>query len=90
MSKIQFGQDMQSAKWDPVSNVWAITTKAASFSCKFVVFATGPMHVPKFPDIPGLGAFPGHVFHSCEWNHSVDLKGKKVAVIGSGASAIQV
>ncbi|NED06013.1 NAD(P)/FAD-dependent oxidoreductase, partial [Streptomyces sp. SID6648] len=52
--------------------------------------ATGPLSDPKVPDIPGLDSFPGKVFHSARWDHDYDLTGKRVAMIGTGASAIQI
>ena len=55
-----------------------------------VVSATGPLTEPKLPDIPGLADFPGKVFHSAQWDHDYDLEGKRVAVVGTGASAIQI
>ena len=54
-----------------------------------VIFATGPITEPQTPAIPGLEAFKGEMFHSATWNHDYDLHGKRVAVIGTGASAIQ-
>src|SRR6185295_19075133 len=58
-------------------------------SAQFIVLAIGPLHVPNFPKLNGIESFSGSAFHSAEWDHSVDLTGKKVAVIGTGASAIQ-
>ena len=55
-----------------------------------VIAATGPLSTPSRPDIPGLDTFPGEVFHSARWDHRADLAGKRVAVIGTGASAIQI
>jgi cation diffusion facilitator CzcD-associated flavoprotein CzcO len=53
------------------------------------VWGTGPLHIPSMPDIEGLDGFRGRVFHSSQWDHDHDLRGKRVAVIGTGASAIQ-
>jgi cation diffusion facilitator CzcD-associated flavoprotein CzcO len=88
---------MLTTTWNKAQLLWHISCKGGAgganattdYTCKFVIFATGPMHVPRFPNIPGLDKFAGKVFHSCEWDHSVDLASKRVAVIGSGASAIQ-
>lgn len=60
-----------------------------ALTARFLVAAAGPWDTPKVPDIPGLADFPGEVFHSARWNHDYDLVGKRVAVIGSGASAVQ-
>jgi cation diffusion facilitator CzcD-associated flavoprotein CzcO len=54
-----------------------------------VVLAVGPLNVPSIPKLNGIESFTGQSFHSAQWDHSVDLTGKKVAVIGTGASAIQ-
>ncbi|MBJ22741.1 MAG: NAD(P)/FAD-dependent oxidoreductase [bacterium] len=56
----------------------------------FVIAATGVLHVPSYPDIEGLGSFEGETFHSARWNHDFDLKGKRVGVIGTGSTAIQI
>jgi cation diffusion facilitator CzcD-associated flavoprotein CzcO len=56
---------------------------------RVVIAGMGPLHQPSFPELPGLGRFEGKAFHSAQWDHSYDLKGKRVAVIGTGASAIQ-
>jgi cation diffusion facilitator CzcD-associated flavoprotein CzcO len=91
---------MVDAHWDDGAKMWTLLmrSKAAedntktrdyTIATKFLIVATGPMHVPKFPDIKGLDNFPGQVFHSASWRHDIELKGKHVAVIGSGASAIQ-
>ncbi len=61
-----------------------------SYSADLVVSATGPLSDPKVPDVPGLDTFPGEVFHSARWDHDYDLRGKRVAVVGTGASAIQI
>ena len=55
-----------------------------------VIAAAGPLSAPSLPDVPGLDAFPGEVFHSARWDHRADLAGKQVAVVGTGASAIPI
>ncbi|MBO0776627.1 MAG: NAD(P)/FAD-dependent oxidoreductase, partial [Actinobacteria bacterium] len=55
-----------------------------------LISAAGPLSEPAVPDVPGLGTFPGEVFHSARWNHGYDLTGRRVAVVGTGASAIQL
>ena len=54
-----------------------------------MIAAAGPWNQPLVPDIPGLDGFAGEVFHSSRWNHDYDLSGKRVAVVGTGASAVQ-
>ncbi len=84
---IRFNHDVISLKW--CKTYWRITTKTKTFKARFVVVATGPMHHATIPKIPGIEGFKGHVFHSSKWDHSIDFTARRVAVIGSGASAIQ-
>lgn len=85
----RFGVEMISAAWDPSEELWRLATTQGEFTARFVVAAAGPWNEPLLPDIPGLADFEGEVFHSARWNHDYDLAGKRVAVIGSGASAVQ-
>ena len=85
----RFGVEMTSAQWDETTQQWCLETSAGSLSARFLVSAAGPWDAPQVPDVPGLADFPGEVFHSARWNHDYDLSGKRVAVIGSGASAVQ-
>jgi cation diffusion facilitator CzcD-associated flavoprotein CzcO len=83
----RFGTEMLSAEWDGA--LWRITTSDGALTARFLVGAAGPWDAPKIPDFPGLADFPGAVFHSAQWDHDYDLTGKRVAVIGTGASAVQ-
>ena len=65
-------------------------TPERSIVAQFLISGAGALHIPRLPDIEGLAEFKGPAFHSAEWDHSVDLIGKRVAVIGTGASAIQI
>ncbi|MFF4368569.1 flavin-containing monooxygenase [Streptomyces sp. NPDC001594] len=87
---IRFGHEVLMMRWDTEELRWEIDTSAGSFTADVVVSATGPLSDPKMPEIPGLDEFPGKVFHSARWDHDYDLTGKRVAVIGTGASAIQI
>jgi cation diffusion facilitator CzcD-associated flavoprotein CzcO len=87
--KIRFNTEMFEAEWLPNEKRWSITTSAGEFRSQFVIFATGPLTDANIPEVNGLEDFSGEVFHSAQWNHDVDLEGKRVAVIGTGASAIQ-
>jgi cation diffusion facilitator CzcD-associated flavoprotein CzcO len=70
---------------------WEITTAGAgTFRARFVINASGPLSTPVIPPFPGRERFRGPAFHTNDWDHSVDLRGKRVAIIGSGASAAQV
>ncbi len=89
MQQVQTGADVQSAAWDEAAQRWRIETTNGNFSAQAVISATGPWSEPVFPSVPGLDAFEGQVFHSSRWNHDHDLGGERVAVIGTGASAVQ-
>ncbi|MFF4834647.1 flavin-containing monooxygenase [Streptomyces sp. NPDC001315] len=87
---IRFGAEVQRMTWNPQELRWDIETAAGAFSADVVVSATGPLSDPRIPDLPGLNSFPGKVFHSSRWDHDHDLRGKRVAMVGTGASAIQI
>ena len=87
---IKFGKEVTRAEFDDTSTLWRITTAdGESFTSQHVVAGTGGLHIPSYPEILGLSEFKGQVMHSATWDHNVDLKDKKVVVIGTGASAIQ-
>ena len=88
--RIRFSTEVLSAAWDEAEAVWSLDTSAGPVTADFVVGASGPLSQPSLPDIRGLGDFEGAVFHSGAWNHDHDLAGKRVAVIGTGASAVQI
>ena len=89
LGRIRLGQELTEARWDSRKNQWRLQTHAGVLWTRFVVMACGPMHVPVLPRVPGLDTFTGVHFHSSRWDHGYDIRGKRVAVIGSGASAIQ-
>ena len=66
------------------------TRDGRTFCARFVILGPGPLSNPKIPDFEGRDTFEGHSFHSNAWDHDYDLAGKRVAVIGSGASAAQI
>ncbi|GAA2060425.1 NAD(P)/FAD-dependent oxidoreductase [Streptomyces albiaxialis] len=82
--------EVQQMMWDAEELHWRVETSRGSLTADVVVSATGPLSAPKTPDIPGLDTFEGKVVHSATWDHDYDLRGKRVAVIGTGASAIQI
>ncbi len=87
---IRLNTRMAEAVWDAAAAVWRITTAdGATIRSRVLVSAVGALHVPKYPDIPGMEKFAGPAFHSTWWDSNVQLEGKRVAVIGTGASAIQ-
>jgi cation diffusion facilitator CzcD-associated flavoprotein CzcO len=85
--KIRLGCEVKTARWD--GEAWDIETSAGPLRARVLVSATGPLVEPKIPPFPGLDRFAGPAFHSAHWDHSVDLAGKRVAAVGTGASAIQ-
>lgn len=86
---IEFDNELERAAWDNEHQLWRLDTSSGQYLSRTVVFATGPITESKIPPIPGLDSFTGEMFHSARWNHDYDLTGKRVAVIGTGASAIQ-
>lgn len=77
------------AQWRPDDARWHVETTRDRYRARFLISAAGPWHEPSVPDLPGLAGFPGTVFHSSRWRHDHDLSGARVAVVGSGASAVQ-
>ncbi|GAB3928449.1 NAD(P)/FAD-dependent oxidoreductase [Kribbella albertanoniae] len=84
---LRFGVELLRASWDPVRAVWSLETSSGPLEARVLITATGPWHEPLMPSIPG--SFAGPIFHSSRWDHAVSLAGKRVAVIGTGASAVQ-
>ncbi|GAB3832163.1 flavin-containing monooxygenase [Kribbella italica] len=84
---IRFGHAVQSAHW--VDDRWLIHTNQGDFTAEILLSGMGPLAEPSYPKLNGIESFEGEVFHSAQWNHDLDLSGRKVAVIGTGASAIQ-
>jgi cation diffusion facilitator CzcD-associated flavoprotein CzcO len=88
---IRFHSEVAGAEFDEVTGHWNVELSGGEYvSAKYVISGCGPLNRPAFPNIDGLESFEGDLFHTSEWDHSVDLRGKKVAVVGTGASAIQV
>lgn len=88
---IRFNSEVASADFDDTSGKWTVTTvDGAITTADLLILATGQLSRPKIANVPGLDTFHGPSFHSAQWNHDVDLTDKKVVVVGSGASAIQV
>ncbi|MFE6617341.1 flavin-containing monooxygenase [Amycolatopsis sp. NPDC057786] len=87
--KIRFGVELTGATWDETERRWHVHTKSGEFEAQFLVSGVGGLHIPQVPQLPGIEKFKGQTWHSAQWNHEYDLRGKKVAVVGTGASAIQ-
>jgi cation diffusion facilitator CzcD-associated flavoprotein CzcO len=88
--RIRTSTDVLSARWDEARDTWVLETTAGTHEANVLVTACGQLSVPTVPPIPGLDSFAGPAFHTARWRHDVDLTGKRVAVIGTGCSAIQV
>lgn len=86
---IRWNNQLLNATWNDDEQRWYISTTQAHFTADFLILGYGPLSEPSLPSIPGLERFEGVLFHSAQWNHDYDLTGKRVAVIGTGASAIQ-
>jgi cation diffusion facilitator CzcD-associated flavoprotein CzcO len=87
---IKLGRKLRQAVWDDTAECWrAETEDGLQIEAQIFVSAVGALHVPHYPELPGLHNFQGPAFHSAQWDHSVDLTGKTVAVVGTGASSVQ-
>lgn len=88
--RIRFRHEVRAAAWDDEGACWRIDTQGGTYTADFLVTAAGALSEPNVPDLPGLDGFRGRVFHSATWDESVSLDGLRVAVVGTGASAIQI
>lgn len=89
--KVRCATEITAAAWDEADGRWALTDRdGRRYRARVLVSAVGLFHTPSVPDIPGLAEFGGTVLHSARWDHAHDLDGERVAVVGTGASAIQV
>ena len=89
--KIRFGQEVGRMAFDEADGCWTVfTADGPSWRARSVIMAAGGLANPSYPNIPGLETFEGHRIHSARWDHDYDFKGKRVGVIGTGASAVQV
>ena len=86
---VRFETELQLAEWDESQGRWLIETSQGALSADVLITAQGPLSEPLVPELPGLDSFGGTIFHSARWDHDHDLAGERVAVIGTGASAIQ-
>lgn len=88
---IRFGQNVEAVAFDEAEGVWNVsTTGGEPFKARSVVMASGPLSNASFPKMPGIERYEGHKIHSARWDHEYDFRGKRVAVIGTGASGIQI
>jgi cation diffusion facilitator CzcD-associated flavoprotein CzcO len=87
---IRYRHEVTGADWDDQARLWRIQTSAGELTAELLIAAPGPLSDPKLPDIPGIERFEGKIFHSARWDHEHSLHGERVAVIGTGASSIQL
>lgn len=90
LDRFRFGVTVEDAAWDEADQVWQVATDHGTVSADVLVTGSGGLSEPRLPDIEGIESFGGRIFHSARWDHDADLTGKRVAVIGTGASAIQI
>ena len=86
---VRFNTEVEHARWDGDEQRWAIETSNGQLTADVLIAAQGPLSDPSLPAVPGIDTFEGTAFHSARWDHDHDLTGERVAVIGTGASAIQ-
>ncbi len=86
----QFGEELLEARWDAGHARWALRTTTLELTASVLIDGSGSLVDPSLPAIPGLDRFAGALFHSARWDHGQELSGKRVAVIGTGASAVQI
>ncbi len=89
-SHLRLGTKVERAVFDEGADVWRVHTDRGEVVARFLIAAVGPLDQPKNPDIPGIETFAGKVVHTARWDHGHELRGERVAVIGTGASGLQV
>ncbi|MFM8305151.1 MAG: flavin-containing monooxygenase [Actinomycetota bacterium] len=93
--RIRFGTEVTDATYDETTGLWSVAVRTAdgvtdTIDARFVISAVGSLNRPKLPDIPGRDEFAGPSFHSARWDHSVDHRGTRFALVGAGASGFQI
>ncbi|MFC8528341.1 flavin-containing monooxygenase [Nocardia sp. NPDC057227] len=89
LRNIEFRTELEDARWDEEAALWRVETSRGQRTADFLISAAGVFAEAKYPNLPGLETFEGTAFHSLHWDHDHDLTGERVAVIGTGASAVQ-
>ena len=91
---IRFNTHLESARWDEIEKVWHLQIAeddgVETLTSRFVISASGLFSTPKLPDIPGIDSFQGKMFHTTDWDHSYDLRNKRIALIGTGSTGTQL
>ncbi|WP_052056803.1 flavin-containing monooxygenase [Rhodococcoides fascians] len=86
----RFGAEMLDARWDDTTEKWTVTTPTGEYVGRHLILATGHLTDPKLPELPGIDTFAGDIVHSARWDSSIEWNDKRVGVVGSGASAVQI
>jgi cation diffusion facilitator CzcD-associated flavoprotein CzcO len=86
---IRYRHEAHNGQWDESAQLWRVKTAGGELTARYLVLGAGALAEPRLPDLPGLESFQGAVFHSATWDHDFDLTGKRVAVVGTGSSAVQ-
>ncbi len=88
---MRFNAEVESSTFDPAAHVWVTTLKGGDvLTSRYLVLATGGLTIPKLPDIEGIESFKGKKIHTARWDHSYNLAGKRVGIIGTGATSVQL
>lgn len=90
-ANFQYNVDVEKAIFNEQNSTWTLIAKnGKSFTCNVIISATGALTDPKFPEIKGIEKFKGELVHTARWKQDLQLKNKKVAIIGTGASSVQI
>jgi cation diffusion facilitator CzcD-associated flavoprotein CzcO len=89
LDRVRTNTEVTSARWDERRDKWVLQTSAGTHEADVLITACGQLSVPKMPSLPGIESFVGPAFHTARWRHDVELAGKRVAVVGTGCSAVQ-
>jgi cation diffusion facilitator CzcD-associated flavoprotein CzcO len=87
---LRFGHEVTGARWDAGATRWLVSTTAGTFAARYLIAGVGALVEPSLPDIPGIESFGGTIMHSARWDGSWQAAGRRVAIVGTGASAIQI
>lgn len=90
LDRVVLDTSVLNSVWDAGQQRWIVTTSGGTYAAKTLISGSGGLSEPSLPEIKGIESFAGETFHSARWDHGVDLTGKRIAVIGTGASAIQL
>lgn len=90
LPRLRLGTEVLDMRWSEPEQLWYVATTGGDYRCRALILCAGRLSEPRIPATPGLESFPGPLFHSARWDASVSLAGKRVGIVGSGASAVQL